>query len=336
MEKRFFKRDTPFRLESGKELPSLKICYHIWGNVEPNKKVIWICHALTANSNPTEWWPQMVGVGKSFDTERYTVVCANMLGSSYGSSSPATLSEKGTPYLLSFPDVTVRDIVRAHNLLREALGIEKIHLVTGASIGGFQALEWAIIYPSIIENLLAIACGSEVTPWAVAFNESQRMAIEADPTFLEQRNLSGGIKGLEAARAIALLSYRSYAGYNATQKEEEETLFAQRAASYQKYQGKKLSERFDAYCYYKLTRSIDSHNCGRGRGGAKEALGRITAKSVVVGIESDTLFPIEEQYFLADSISNAQLEVIESLFGHDGFLIESDQLKKIVEKHFKL
>lgn len=336
MEERFLEINSPFLLESGVELPSLKICYHISGEVDPKKKVIWVCHALTANSDPSEWWPQMVGEGKSFDTDKYSVICANMLGSSYGSSSPATLSSSGEPYFLSFPDFTVRDIVRAHNLLREELGIDKIHLVTGASIGGFQALEWSILYPSVVENMLVIACGSEATPWAVAFNESQRMALLADSSFLEQKDLSGGKKGLEAARSIALLSYRSYGGYNKTQKDQADFLFAERAGSYQQYQGKKLSDRFDAYCYYKLTKCIDSHNCGRGRGGNIAALGKIEAKSVVVGIESDLLFPIEEQRFLAEHISNAKLEVIESLYGHDGFLIESDQLERIIKKHFKL
>ncbi|MEZ7873791.1 MAG: homoserine O-acetyltransferase [Bacteroidales bacterium] len=329
-----FKYRDGFIFESGERLEELDIVYHHTGNRRPGREVIWICHALTANSNPEEWWDGLVGPGKLFDTLKYYIICANMIGSCYGSSGPSTLSPSGEPYLLSFPQVTVRDIVRAHNLLREELRIEYIDLIAGGSIGGFQALEWSIMFPGIIRNLLVIACNARVSAWGTAFNESQRMALFADSTFAEAKNIRGGERGLRGARSIALISYRSYRGYYLTQSEkDEDALFAEMACSYQQYQGKKLSDRFDAYSYYTLTRSVDSHNCGRGRGGVEKALDKIMANTVVVGIDSDNLFPVEEQKLLHKYLKNSKLELLESEWGHDGFLLEWEQTQKIVKRH---
>lgn len=329
-----FKYRDGFIFESGERLEELDIVYHHTGNRTPGREVIWICHALTANSNPEEWWDGLVGPGKLFDTQKYYIICANMIGSCYGSSGPSTLSPSGEPYLLSFPQVTVRDIVKAHNLLREELRIENIDLIAGGSIGGFQALEWSIMFPGIIRNLLVIACNARVSAWGTAFNESQRMALFADSTFAEAKNIKGGERGLRGARSIALISYRSYKGYYLTQSEkDEDALFAEMACSYQQYQGKKLSDRFDAYSYYTLTRSVDSHNCGRGRGGVEKALDKIMANTVVVGIDSDNLFPVEEQKLLHKYIKNSKLELLESEWGHDGFLLEWEQTQKIVKRH---
>jgi len=331
-----YKSYTPFDLECGERLEQLEICYHYTNNLSSERQVIWICHALTANSNPEEWWSDLVGKGKLFDTGRYTVICANMLGSCYGSTGPASLDNKGKQYLLSFPDITVRDIVKAHNQLREYLGIKQIDIVVGGSIGGFQALEWSIIYPDIVKNMVLLACNARVSPWGTAFNESQRMALLSDSTFGEQNSIAGGAKGLEAARSIALLSYRSFSGYGATQAEsDEDKIFADRACSYQRYQGKKLKDRFDAYSYYSLTKSIDSHNTGRGRGGVAFALSSIIASTLIVGIDSDVLFPLEEQRILAANIKNASMEVISSQFGHDGFLLEWQSIEKVIKKHIK-
>ena len=194
-----FKIRDGFIFESGERLEELDIVYHHTGNRRPGREVIWICHALTANSNPEEWWDGLVGPGKLFDTLKYYIICANMIGSCYGSSGPSTLSPSGEPYLLSFPQVTVRDIVKAHNLLREELGIEYIDLIAGGSIGGFQALEWSIMFPGIIRNLLVIACNARVSAWGTAFNESQRMALFADSTFAEAKNIRGGERGLRGA-----------------------------------------------------------------------------------------------------------------------------------------
>jgi homoserine O-acetyltransferase len=326
MKREVFRYFEKFETESGEVIDSLEICYHHSANYSPDKRVIWICHALTANSNPTEWWDGLTGPGKLFDTDKFYIICANVLGSCYGTTGPTSVDKDGKEYLLRFPQVTVRDTVKAHNILREALGIEQIDLITGGSIGGFQALEWAVTYSHIVDKLALIACNARVSPWGTAFNESQRLALLADPTFAEQRDSNGGKKGLETARSIALLSYRSYEGYGISQKEpDRDFLFAKRAGSYQQYQGEKLSARFDAYSYFTLTKSIDSHNIGRGRGGVVNALSKIKAHTLVIGIDSDVLFPIEEQRFMADNIPNATLMEIKSLFGHDGFLLEYRQ-----------
>lgn len=325
-----------FKFEAGGSIYGLKIVYHcsdLHWQKNDKRKVIWICHALTANSDAQEWWPELVGPGKLFDTEKYFVICANMLGSAYGSSGPASLNtETGKPYFFDFPLITVRDIVRANDLVRRHLGISNIDLMVGGSIGGFQAVEWSIMEPDVIRKAVYIACGARVTPWLTAFNESMRMALEADPTFRRCTDLKGGEAGLRCARSIALISYRSYEGYNITQYEkDEDCLFADRSGSYQRYQGKKLSDRFDAYSYYYLCKSVDSNNAGRGRGGVEQALGSIKAEVTVIGIDSDRLFPVEEQKYMAALIPGAAYHEISSQFGHDGFLLENEQLTGIIK-----
>ena len=325
-----------FEFEAGGSLSGLKVVYHCseraWQK-DDDRKVIWICHALTANSDAEDWWPELVGPGKLFDTEKYFVVCTNMLGSAYGSSGPSSMNpETGAPYYLDFPKITVRDIVRANDLVRRHLGIDRIDFMVGGSIGGFQSIEWSIMEPEVIDKAVYIACGARVTPWLTAFNESMRMALEADPTFRECASLKGGEAGLRCARSIALISYRSYEGYNSTQWEkDEDCLFADRSGSYQRYQGKKLSDRFDAYSYWYLCGSVDSNNVGRGRGGVEKALGSIRTECTVIGIDSDRLFPVEEQKFIASCIPGAVYHEITSKFGHDGFLLENDQLTEIIE-----
>lgn len=328
--------DGIFEFEAGGSVSSLKVVYHCsekeWKQGD-DRKVIWICHALTANSDAEDWWPELVGPGRLFDTEKYFVVCANMLGSAYGSSGPSTESpQTGRPYFFDFPKITVRDIVKANDLVRRHLGIGTIDLMVGGSIGGFQSVEWSIMEPEVIRKAVYIACGVRVTPWLTAFNESMRMALEADPTFRRCEDLRGGEAGLRCARSIALISYRSYEGYNATQSEADpDCMFADRAGSYQRYQGKKLSDRFDAYSYYYLCGSVDSNNVGRGRGGVQAALGTIRTECTVIGIDSDRLFPVEEQKFIASAIPGAEYHEITSKFGHDGFLLENDQLTEIIK-----
>jgi Homoserine acetyltransferase len=214
-------------------------------------------------------------------------------------------------------------------------------LLIGGSVGGFQALEWSILHPDKIKNLVLLACNARFTPWGSAFNESQRMALFADHTFAQQNfskegdkyESSGGKNGLAAARSIALLSYRSYAGYNSTQQENDiNCTFPKLAASYQQYQGKKLVDRFNPYSYLSMLNLTDSHNIARGRNSIKEALKLIKAKTVCVGINSDILFPCEEQKFMAENITGGIYREINSKFGHDGFLLEWEQIKNIIEQ----
>lgn len=322
-------------LEAGGILPAARIVYHTSSEGWDGKPVVWICHALTANSDPEDWWPEMVGPGKGIDTDRFFVVCVNMLGSPYGSEGPARINpETGKPWLLDFPRVTVRDMIKATIEVRKYLGINRIFLLIGSSIGGFQALEWAITEPSIFEHCVFIATAPRISPYFTAMNEAQRMAIEADQSFLAAKDLSGGAAGLRCARAQGLISYRSYEGYRLTQWEEDpDTLFAGRAASYERYQGEKLVRRsFDAYSYYTLSYALDSHNVGRGRGGVAKALDTIKAHSIIITIDSDNLFPVEESRVWNKLVPGAEYIEISSRFGHDGFLLETERLTEILRK----
>lgn len=325
---------APFILENGATLPYLDIGYHTYGTLNAAKdNVVWVCHALTGNSDAAVWWDGLIGRGRLFNPEEYFIVCANMLGSCYGSSGASSVNPTtGEPYFRSFPQVTVRDMVRAHILLREALGIEKIHVGLGGSMGGQQLLEWAILEPTVFEAIIPMATNAKHSPWGIAFNESQRLALEADATFFEDR-LDAGLAGLKAARSIGILSYRNYETFGKTQPEiDNDKLDGYRASSYQAYQGKKLTRRFNAHSYWQLSKAMDSHNVGRGRGSAEEALAQIQARTLVVGISTDILFPSEEQRFLAEHIPDAEYVEITSPYGHDGFLIEFAALTDILQE----
>lgn len=324
--------DQPFFLEAGGQLPRLEVAYHTSPRAyRPGDRVIWICHALTASSDAEDWWPGLVGPGKEFDTERDYVVCVNILGSPYGSSGPSSIDPAtGKPWLLRFPELTIRDFVRTSILVRKHLGIESIDLLAGASTGGFQVLEWCVMEPDVIRRAAIIATDARVTPYLTAYDTAQRMALEADPSFREASDIQGGKDGLRCARAIAMISYRSYDGYNNTQPEPDaDTLYAARCASYQRYQGKKLADRFDAYSYASLIHACESNNLGRGRGGVEAALASIHARCAVVCIDSDSLFPPQAMRPLAAAIPGAAYHEIASRFGHDGFLLENEQLSTI-------
>jgi len=331
-----FQHKGEFKLENGQSLFDIQIAYHAVGKLNAAKdNVIWVCHALTANSDVADWWPNMVGDGLLFDTSKYFIVCANFLGSCYGTTGPLSENPKtGKPYYHDFPLITIRDMVNAHELLREHLGISKIFMITGGSIGSFQALEWSIMNPSLIENLVFIVSGAFASPWNIAINESQRLAINADPTF-KNNHKTAGLEGLIAARSIALLSYRNAATYNKTQHDPEEKLENFRAVSYQQYQGEKLVKRFNAYSYYSITKSFDTHNVGRDRGGIEKALSGIKAKSLLIAISSDILFFPDEIREIQKHIPNSKFIEIDSLYGHDGFLIETEQLTKIINEFLK-
>lgn len=325
-----YNHPQPFILENGEVLDELTVAYHTFGNFNPEKNnVVWVCHALTANSNVFDWWKGVFGENDLFNPKDHFIVCANIIGSCYGSSGPGN-SKKEDHFLLNkFPGITTRDMARAHEILRQHLGIQKIHLLIGASLGGQQALEWSIEQNQIIENLVLIATNARHSAYGIAFNETQRLAIQSDPDF--GSNPEGGKKGLEIARAIAMLSYRSYDGYAKTQTDNgNHQIDNFRASSYQQYQGKKLADRFCAYSYVALSQAMDAHNVGRKRLSIEIALQQIKAKTLVIGIESDLLFPIKEQEFLQEWIPDAFFGKIDSDFGHDGFLVENKQLTDLI------
>lgn len=332
-----FHHKNEFKLESGKSLPELEIAYHTYGNFVPGKsKVVWVCHALTANSDVFDWWKGLFGATDFYNSNEYFIVCDNILGSFYGTTGAASINpETGKPYFLSFPLITVRDMVKAKQSLTAHLGIDKIHTLIGGSLGGQQAIEWSIMEPERIGHLITIATSALHSPWGIAFREAQRMALETDPTFRTE-SLNAGQNGMKTARAIALLSYRNYHAYRQSQSEEtNEKTDNFRASSYQNYQGDKLVKRFNAHVYWYLSKAMDTHNVGRGRKSVIDALNSIKAKTLSVGITSDILFPLNEQSFLAEQIHGAEFKEIDSLYGHDGFLLETKQITQLINQFYK-
>lgn len=332
---KYFHSSDPFPLESGETLPGLTIAYHTYGTLSAARdNAVWVMHALTANSDVADWWPHTVEAGKFLDPERHFVICANVIGSCYGSTGPTTpLTPGGTPLYGDFPNLTVRDMVNAHKLLLRHLGITQLDAIIGSSLGGFQALEWLVDEPDVARKAVLCATDYQCRPWLAAINKAMYMAIEADPTYGDP-SPAAGRKGLEAARAIALLSYRSYSAYDKTQADPPGRTdpFTRRVHSYQAYQGKKLADRFDVYSYMRMCRSSDSHDIARGRGSHAEALSRIKARCLVIAISSDILFPPSYHRELAAMIPDAHLEIIESEYAHDGFLIEHEKLDRLIQK----
>jgi homoserine O-acetyltransferase/O-succinyltransferase len=337
MNKRKFTYPNTFRFESGEEIAGLEIAYQTYGSLNDKKdNVVWVCHALTGNSDVFEWWNGLFGEDDFFNPRDHFIICANILGSHYGTTNPLSIDPNTQqPYYLSFPKFNIRDMAAIHQLLADHLEIDKISLLIGGSLGGQQAVEWSIAQPERIQRLILIATNAVHSPWGIAFNESQRLALASDPTFF-QNTPDGGSKGLKAARSIALLSYRNYQTYGISQQEEGNDKWDDfKASSYQNYQGEKLVKRFNAYSYWYLSKAMDSHNVGRNRGSVIEALKQVKAKTLVIGISSDLLFPPSEQKFLAEKIPGALYLEIDSFYGHDGFLIETGILTYEIIKFLK-
>ena len=327
-----------FPLERGGSLPGLQIAYHTYGKLNDRKdNCIWVCHALTANSDVADWWPNTVVKDGFLDPEKYFVVCANIIGSCYGSTGPLSINpESKEPWFDSFPKLTIRDIVKAHILLADHLGINSVFSLIGSSVGGFQAIEWAVMEPHRFKSLVLIATAPYASPWTIAIDETQRMAIFADKSFGEKR-ADAGKDGLATARAIGLLTYRGGKGYNLTQQDKHEhdnVPDYHRACSYQRHQGDKLVNRFDAYSYVTILDTFDTHNVGRGRNGIPEALKSLTMPVLSIGITTDIIFTPEEMKELSDMISYSQYREIESEFGHDGFLVEHSLLNSLIKTFF--
>ncbi len=307
-------------LENGGVLRDVVVHYRTSGDVK-RQKVVWVFHALTANDDPTQWWSGLFGEGKLYGDD-YAVICVNVLGSPYGSSSPV----KGSALGMDFPLVTVRDTVRSQLAVAAHMGISRIHTLIGGSFGGFQALEFACQFEGQCNFLVLIATAAEEKPWNKAIHETQRLALEADPTLTK----GNGQAGLRAARGIGMLHYRTYGQFNETQQDVDGGLSHFKAPSYIRHQGQKLVDRFDALSYYKLTQQLDTHHIGRGRGGLATALSKITIPTQVIGIDSDGLIPPAVQEELVKHMPNSHLEIIHSRFGHDGFLLEYQQIQQSI------
>ncbi|MCL6259633.1 homoserine O-acetyltransferase [Aquiflexum sp. TKW24L] len=321
-----------FDLESGESLPGFQMAYTTQGRLTTAKdNVIWVIHALTGDAKVQEWWNGMVGEDKFYDPGKYFIVCANLLGSCYGSSSP--LSENpltGKPYYYDFPNLSTRDMARSLDHLREYLGINTINTVIGGSLGGQVAIEWAYLLQDQVKNTIILASNAKTSPWTIGFNETQRMAIESDCTWGENQP-DAGKKGMEAARAIAMLSYRHPEDFALKQTDTEEKLDNFRISSYLRYQGQKLGNRFNAFSYWVLSKAMDSHDLGRGRGGTEQVLQQISSKVLAIGVDRDLLFLKEESQFISRHVPKGTYREIQSPYGHDAFLIEYGQLQYILK-----
>ncbi|MBO6585651.1 MAG: homoserine O-acetyltransferase [Gracilimonas sp.] len=316
--------------ESGYSFSQVDIAWKSWGTLNENRdNVILICHALTGHAAADEWFNGLFDKGGILNPEKHFILCINIPGSCYGSTGPASINpETGKPWQADFPDITIRDIVAFQQLLLDHWDIQGIELVIGGSLGGMTALEFAIM-DDRIKSAALFAMGKAHSPWAIGISQAQRMAIYADERwnngFYDPKNPP--TKGLTAARAMAMLTYRTpenYAQKFGREVHPEKEIY--QVESYLNYQGEKLAGRFDANSYITLTKAMDSHDVSRGRGSFEEVLGGVHQPVLVVGFESDKLYPLSEQQELAKLIPNSRLAELQSPFGHDAFLIEFDQL----------
>lgn len=333
---KLYHHPSPFCLERGGALENLTIAYHTYGTLSPSAdNVVWVCHALTASSDVADWWPHTIEKQRFLDPEKWFVVCANIIGSPYGTTSPLSADPAtGTPYYSTFPKITIADMARAHTILARHLGISRVDTLIGSSVGGFQAVEWACHNPGFFRRMILIATDIHATPWTIAINETQRMAIMADPT-LATPSPHAGSRGLAAARAIGLLTYRGASGYNRTQHNHPDTpAWNHRACTYQQYQGQKLCRRFNVYSYLTILDAFDTHDIARLNGGTQAALASLDMPTLVVGITTDLIFPPDDMKALAASLPNAVYREISSPFGHDGFLVEHEALNNIIQSFY--
>lgn len=329
------KLKKPFITEAGTRFEEPEVAYKTWGSLNKEKdNVILICHALTGHAAADEWFPGIFGEGRVCDPAKNFIICINVPGSPYGSVGPwSTNPETGEPYQNSFPDITVRDMVRFQQQLLDQLGIKKIELVLGGSLGGMQALEF-VVMDERIQSAALIAMGKSHSPWAIGISHAQRKAIYTDPEWKDghYKKGEGPKEGLATARMMAMITYRAPSDYDKKFGRNLQADSSQfQVESYLDYQGAKLAERFDAHSYIILTEAMDSHDVSRGRGSFEEVLGRVNIPVRVIGIDSDHLYSIQEQKDLAKLLKNGEYHEIQSSYGHDAFLIEFDQINEIIE-----
>lgn len=335
-ETQFLALPDPFPLESGERLDAVTVAYRTWGDpANARDHSILICHALTGSADVDEWWPGIIGTHKAFDPARDFIVCSNILGGCYGTTGPVSLRSCGMQrYRGDFPQITVRDMVHLQRLLLDHLGVARIELITGPSLGGMQALEWAALYPERVNNIVAIGVGARHSAWCIGITEAQRAAIYADPNW-QDGNYNDDQRpqaGLAAARMMAICSYRSWHSFEnrfGRDSTDDEDFQVQ---SYLRYQGRKINQRFDANSYVRLTQAMNSHDISRGRGELTEVLKQLRQRALLVSVSSDILYPPHEQALLARHLPNSEYAVIESEFGHDGFLLQTKELAKLIRQ----
>ena len=344
---------SPLSLELGGSLGPVTVAYESWGTPSPGRdNAILIEHALTLDSHaageagpghPTPgWWDSLIGPGAAIDTNRWWVICPNALGGCRGTTGPSSPAPDGTPWGSRFPNATVRDQVAVEAALADLLGIERWAAVVGGSMGGMRALEWAVMFPHRVARLVVLACGAAATAEQIALCSAQSEAIRLDPAFhggdyYGVASGQGPERGLSLARRIGHVTYRSELElderFGRRAQTGEDPLAGGRYAieSYLDHQAEKLVGRFDANSYLVLSRAMDNHDIGRGRGGVAAALAKVRAASTVAGVDSDRLYPPRLQFELAAMLpGRPQVQLVTSLHGHDAFLVEQQQLATVI------
>ncbi len=356
-----FDAQNPLHLESGHILPEVRVAFETYGHLNPaGDNAVLVCHALTGDAhaagftdlseevlqniplyrakkaNQPGWWDGLIGPGKALDTEKYFVICSNILGSCYGTTGPlSTNPQTGQPYGPDFPNVSVRDMVRLQKALLDYLGIKKLRTVIGGSLGGMQVLEWALLFPEKVHSIIPIATAAGHSAWAIGFNHLARQAVMTDPLWNGGRYHKQPERGLALARQIGMISYRTDFSFQQRFGRERRLHRSEKMfeiESYLSYQGEKLVKRFDANSFVLLTRTLDEHDVGRGRGGTQSALKQIACPTLCIGIDSDILYSAREQQDIARHIPRGVYREIKSLHGHDAFLIEYDQLNALIRE----
>ena len=319
---------APFTVESGATLSRVTVAYQTWGTRAPSgDNAVLVCHALTGSADVADWWGALIGPDGALDPERDFVICSNVLGSCYGTSGPGT--PEWDAVFGARPDapaVTVRDVVHVQRRLLAALGVTRVRLAIGGSMGGMQALEWALLYPEMVDAIAVLAAPAVHAPWAVALAEAQRQAIFADPEW----PAGPAARGLATARMMGMISYRGALSFEARFGGSREDPSQPDVTRWLHRHGERLVQRFDARAYVALTHVLDSHDVGRGRGGVQAALARITQPALVIGIDTDVLYPPHEMRALAEGLPNSDLVWLTSPHGHDAFLIEQDDVLRAV------
>ena len=366
-----FNFNDPFVFETGDELSLVQVAYQTYGTLNSSgTNAILVNHALTGNahaagttdevetdinSNPDllkkyseiqkgqkGWWDDLIGEGKLFDTNKYFIISSNILGSCYGTTGPVSIKNMfNRKYGMDFPTVTVRDMVKVQKKLLEHLGVNKLVTAIGGSLGGMQVLEWAIMYPEMLESIIPIATSAQHSPWAVSINQAARQAIENDSDWNNGNYKEQPLNGFSLARKIAMISYRSLDSFedkfSRSRKEDDKHLDKKnifQIESWLNHHGEKINKRFDANTYLYLSYAMDLHDVALNRGSLKDALGNIKVPTLAIGIDSDILYPAAEQKRIADLIPNSTYAEIESIHGHDAFLIEFEQMEKMIKEFF--
>lgn len=330
----FFESSQPLELEGGQSLENWQLAYRTWGKLNSaGSNAVLICHALTGSADADVWWPGVIGDGCALDPARDYIICSNVIGGCYGSTGPQNYSD-GQKQPADFPLVTIRDMVAAQEKLIAHLGVKRLSLVVGPSLGGMQVLEWAAMYPERLAAIAPVGVSGRHSAWCIGTSEAQRQAIYRDPAWAGGNYTADSRPddGFAVARMMAMLSYRSWENFESRfARLPAETATDEYAiGSYLNYQGAKITERFDPLSYVRLTQAMDSHDLARSRGGYFETLRSVDVPALIVAVTSDVLYPPREQEELSSHLPLAKLRYLDSPAGHDGFLIDTGVLGEMI------